>query len=77
LADPNNNFTIYAPTDAAFIAAGFPNVAVSAPAATLQAVLLNHAVGTGKFTSEQTALTAMTAGGGTLTYSAFANGTLQ
>jgi hypothetical protein len=45
--------------------------------ATLQAVLLNHAVGTGKFTSEQTALTAMTAGGGTLTYSAFANGTLQ
>jgi uncharacterized surface protein with fasciclin (FAS1) repeats len=30
-----NNFTIYAPTDAAFIAAGFPNVAaVSAPAAT-------------------------------------------
>jgi uncharacterized surface protein with fasciclin (FAS1) repeats len=73
LADPNNNFTIYAPTDAAFIAAGFPNVAVSAPA-TLQAVLLNHAVGTGKFTSEQTALTAMTAGG-TLTYSAFANGT--
>lgn len=77
LADPNNNFTIYAPTDAAFIAAGFPNVAAvsAAPAATLQAVLLNHAVGTGKFTSEQTALTAMTAGGGTLTYSAFANGT--
>jgi hypothetical protein len=54
---------------AAFIAAGFPNVAaVSAAPATLQAVLLNHAVGTGKFTSEQTALTAMTAGGGTLTY---------
>jgi hypothetical protein len=47
LSDPNNNFTIY-PTDAAFIAAGFPNVAAvsAAPAATLQAVLLNHAVGT-------------------------------
>ena len=77
LSDPNNNFTIYAPTDAAFIAAGFPNVAAvsAASPATLQAVLLNHAVGTGKFTSEQTALTAMTAGGGTLTYSAFTNGT--
>jgi uncharacterized surface protein with fasciclin (FAS1) repeats len=41
--------------------------------------LLNHAVGRtgaikGKFTSEQTALTEMTAGG-TLTYSAFADGT--
>lgn len=77
LADPNNNFTIYAPTDAAFIAAGFPNVAAvsAAPANVLAAVLLNHAVGTGKFTSEQTALIATTAGGGTLTYSAFANGT--
>ena len=77
LSDPNANFTIYAPTDAAFIAAGFPNVAAvsAASPATLQAVLLNHAVGTGKFTSEQTALTAMTAGGGTLTYSAFTNGT--
>jgi uncharacterized surface protein with fasciclin (FAS1) repeats len=77
LSDPNANFTIYAPTDAAFIAAGFPNVAAvsAAPAADLQAVLLNHAVVTGKFTSEQTALTEMTAGGGTLTYSAFANGT--
>jgi uncharacterized surface protein with fasciclin (FAS1) repeats len=76
LSDPNANFTIYAPTDAAFIAAGFPNVAAvsAAPAATLQAVLLNHAIGGGKFTSEQTALTAMTAGGGMLTYSAFNNG---
>ena len=76
LSDPNANFTIYAPTDAAFIAAGFPNVAAvsAAPAATLQAVLLNHAIGGGKFTSEQTALTAMTAGGGTLTYGAFNNG---
>ena len=77
LADPANNFTIYAPTDAAFIAAGFPTAAAvsAADPLFLQAVLLNHAVGTGKFTSEQTALTAMTAGGGTLTYSAFNNGT--
>ena len=82
LSNPEANFTIYAPTDAAFIAAGFPNVAaVSAADPTfLQAVLLNHAVGRtgtvkGKFTSEQTALTEMTVGGRTLTYSAFANGT--
>ncbi len=82
LSDPTANFTIYAPTDAAFIAAGFPNVAAvsAADPMVLQAVLLNHAVGRtgtikGKFTSEQTALTEMTAGGGTLTYSAFANGT--
>jgi uncharacterized surface protein with fasciclin (FAS1) repeats len=77
LADPANNFTIYAPTDAAFIAAGFPTAAAvsAADPAFLASVLLNHAVGTGKFTSEQTALTAMTAGGGTLTYSAFNNGT--
>ena len=77
LADPANNFTIYAPTDAAFIAAGFPNVAAvsAAPAATLAAVLLNHAVGTGRFTSQYTTNTAMTAGGGTLTYGPFTNGT--
>lgn len=76
LADPANNFTIYAPTDAAFIKAGFPNAAAvaAAPPAVLQAVLLNHAIGGGKFTSEQTGTTAMTAGGGTLTYSPFADG---
>lgn len=77
LSDPTANFTIYAPTDAAFKAAGFPTAAaVSAlPAATLQAVLLNHAVGGGKFTSELNSTTAATAGGGTLTYGAFNNGT--
>ena len=77
LSDPNANFTIYAPTDAAFKAAGFPTVqSVSdAPAATLAAVLLNHAISGGKFTSEQTSTTAMTAGGGMLTYSPFSNGT--
>jgi uncharacterized surface protein with fasciclin (FAS1) repeats len=77
LSDPANDFTIYAPTDAAFKEAGFPTVASIAalPQATLQAVLLNHAIGGGKFTSEQTALTATTAGGGTLTYSALNDGT--
>ena len=76
LANPSNNFTVYAPSDAAFIAAGIPNVqAVAAiPQATLQAILLNHAIGGGKFTSEQTGTTATTAGGGTLTYSQFNNG---
>lgn len=76
LSDPTNNFTIYAPTDAAFIAAGFPTVqdVANAPQAVLQQVLLNHAIGGGKFTSEQTSTTVTTAGGGTLTYSPFLNG---
>jgi hypothetical protein len=57
---------------------GFPNSSsICCSSSNLQAVYLNHAVGTGKFTSEQTALTAMTAGGGTLTYSAFATEHLQ
>lgn len=76
LANPNNNFTIYAPTDAAFKAAGFATVqdVAAAPPSLLAQVLLNHAVGGGQFTSEQTSTTAATAGGGTLTYSAFTNG---
>lgn len=76
LSDANNNFTIYAPTDAAFKAAGFATLedVKNTPAATLQAVLLNHAIPGGKFTSEQTVTTAVTAGGGTLTYSPFLNG---
>lgn len=77
LSDPNNNFTVFAPTDAAFKAAGFANVAAIAALSqsTLQSILLNSAVVGGKFTSEQTALTETTAGGGTLTYSALSNGT--
>lgn len=76
LSDPTANFTIYAPTDAAFAAIGLKTVAdVNAtPVATLQAVLLNHAIGGGKFTSELSTTTATTAGGGTLTYGAFNNG---
>lgn len=76
LADPANNFTIYAPTDAAFKAAGFATKeeVAALPQATLQQILLNHAIGGGMFTSEQTSTTAMTAGGGTLTYSPFMNG---
>jgi uncharacterized surface protein with fasciclin (FAS1) repeats len=70
LSDPNANFTIYAPTDAAK-ALGFKTVAdvTATEASTLRTILLNHA--RGKFTSEQTSTTAATAGGGTLTYSPF------
>ena len=77
LSAANANFTIYAPTDAAFIAAGFPNVAAvsAADPAFLQAVLLNHAVGGARFTSEHNGTTATAANGRTLTYSAFNNGT--
>ena len=77
LSDPSNNFTVFAPTDAAFKAAGLTTLAAVAatPPATLQAILLNHAIGDGgKFTSEQMGTTATTAGGGTLTYSTFSNG---
>ncbi|SHG13980.1 Uncaracterized surface protein containing fasciclin (FAS1) repeats [Flavobacterium segetis] len=77
LADPNANFTIYAPTDAAFKLAGFKTVqdVSNAPAEVLAQVLLNHAIAGGKFTSEQTSTTVVTAGGGSLTYSPFLNGT--
>lgn len=77
LADPNNNFTIFAPTDAAFKAVGFNTVedVANADPAFLQQVLLNHAIGDGgTFTCEQTSTTATTAGGNTLTYSPFQNG---
>ncbi|MCG9791577.1 fasciclin domain-containing protein [Flavobacterium algicola] len=76
LSDANNNFTIYAPTDAAFKAAGFATVqdVANASPVVLQQVLLNHAIAGGKFTSEYSGTTAMTAGGGTLTYGAFTDG---
>ncbi|NHN27394.1 fasciclin domain-containing protein [Flavobacterium jejuense] len=77
LANPANNFTVFAPTDAAFKAAGFNTVedVANADPTFLQEVLLNHAIGDGgTFTSEQTSTTATTAGGNTLTYSSFQNG---
>ena len=77
LADENNNFTIFAPTDAAFKAVGFNTVedVANADPAFLQQVLLNHAIADGgTFTCEQTSTTATTAGGNTLTYSPFQNG---
>ncbi|MVO09837.1 fasciclin domain-containing protein [Flavobacterium sp. TP390] len=77
LADENNRFTIFAPTDAAFKAAGFATVedVANADPSFLQQVLLNHAIADGgTFTCEQTSTTATTAGGNTLTYSPFQNG---
>jgi uncharacterized surface protein with fasciclin (FAS1) repeats len=77
LADENNKFTIFAPTDAAFKAAGFATIqdVANADPVFLQTVLLNHAISdNGTFTSEQTSTTATTAGGNTLTYSPFENG---
>ncbi|MGA9637651.1 fasciclin domain-containing protein [Flavobacterium sp.] len=76
LSDANANFTIYAPTDAAFKAAGFATIqdVANASPAVLQQVLLNHAIGGGKFTSEYSGTTATTAGGGTLTYGLFTDG---
>jgi uncharacterized surface protein with fasciclin (FAS1) repeats len=76
LSNPNNNFTIFAPTDAAFKAAGFATVqdVANTNPLVLRQVLLNHAIAGGKFTSEQSSTSATTAGGGTLTYSPFLNG---
>jgi uncharacterized surface protein with fasciclin (FAS1) repeats len=76
LSDADADFTIYAPTDAAFKAAGFAtvdDVANTSPEV-LQQVLLNHAIVGSKFTSEYSGTTAATAGGGTLTYGAFTDG---
>ncbi len=86
LSDPAASFTIFAPTDAAFrafgIAIGVPlNTVAEVSAvdpATLRSVLLNHALGGGKFTSElnptNAATTATAAGGATLAIGAFQNG---
>jgi uncharacterized surface protein with fasciclin (FAS1) repeats len=66
------NFTIYAPTDAAFKALGFKTVAdvTATEASTLRTILLNHAIGeVNLLQSRQVPLP--TAGGGTLTYSPF------
>lgn len=77
LSEKDANFTIYAPTDAAFKALGFKTVAdvTATDAGALRDILLNHAIGGGKFTSEQTETMVKAAGGGTLTYSPFLNGT--
>ncbi len=86
LSDPTASFTIFAPTDAAFrafgAAAGIPlNTTTevgNADPATLRAVLLNHALGGGKFTPElnpgSSAITTTAAGGLSLTIGGFEGG---
>lgn len=76
LSNASADFTIYAPTDAAFKAAGFATVqdVANASPALLQQVLLNHAIVGSKFTSEYSGTTARTASGNTLTYGPFTNG---
>lgn len=78
------SFTVYAPTDAAFKQLGqLLNVPLNVPAdirklpkATVAAVLLNHVIANGgKFTSEYSANSSTTLGGGTLALGAFTNGT--
>ena len=86
LSDPAASFTIFAPTDAAFRAFG---VAIGVPlntpaevsavdAATLRSILLNHALGGGKFTPELNPtngpITQAAAGGKTLAIGAFEGG---
>jgi uncharacterized surface protein with fasciclin (FAS1) repeats len=77
--------TVFAPTDQAFkdlgVALGVPlNVPADIrklPQATVRAVLLNHVVGGGQFTTELPENSSVTtAGGGRLALGAFSNGTL-
>lgn len=78
------SFTVYAPTDAAFIQLGKDlgvSLTVAAdirklPKETVKAVLLNHVIANGgKFTSELAGTTEMPLGGTALAYGAFNNGT--
>lgn len=78
------SFTVYAPTDAAFIQLGKDlgvSLTVAAdirklPKETVKAVLLNHVINNGgKFTSELSGSSETPLGGTALTYGAFNNGT--
>ena len=85
LANPAANYTVFAPTDEAFIklfkALGIqnpkPSDITTLPVATVQAVLANHVITTsGMFTSEMNAGTQTAFGGQTLTFGAYNNGVL-
>ena len=66
LTSATDAFTVFAPTNDAFIAAGFPTLAAiqAADAATLAAVILNHVVPGRAFSPILTAGNVKTAGGG-------------
>ena len=65
----NNTLTVFAPTNAAFIAAGFPTIASinAAPPATLATILLNHVVADRVFSSNLVAGNVAAVGGKPLT----------
>lgn len=69
-------FTVFAPTNAAFSAAGFANEAAinAAPVATLQAVLLNHVVAARAFSTNLVNGPVPTAGGTPVTVAVSASG---
>lgn len=69
-------FTLFAPNNAAFTAAGFANEAAinAAPVATLQAVLLNHVVGVRAFSTNLSSSSVNSAGGGPLAIVVGSNG---
>lgn len=68
LTSTSNAFTVFAPTNEAFIAAGFPSIASiqAAPAATLAAVILNHVVADRAFSPTLANGNVTTAGSGQL-----------
>ncbi len=68
LTSGKNIYTVFAPTNEAFIAAGFPTMASiqAAPAATLAAVLLNHIIADRAFSPTLTKGDVSSAAGGKL-----------
>lgn len=76
LTSTTSAFTVFAPTNQAFIDAGFPTIASinAAPAATLAAVVLNHVLADRAFSPTLATGNATTAGGGVLALTVSANG---
>lgn len=68
LTSGKNIYTVFAPTNEAFIAAGFPTIASirAAPAATLATVVLNHVIADRAFSPTLANGNASSASGGTL-----------
>lgn len=71
LSDPDAAYTLFAPTNLAFIKAGYANVAAvtAANATTLSGILASHVVAGKKFTTQLDTMQAITAISGTSIYS--------